>query len=64
MNESKSEVIDHCAQKHADFPIMFYKPEPEITSTQSPKTNGQSPVRVTQFGQFSIKANKIEVFSK
>jgi hypothetical protein len=62
MNESKSEVIDHCAQNHADFPIMFYKPEPEITSTQSPKTNGQSPVRNTQFGQFSTKPIRLKYF--
>jgi len=51
MEEDKRQVIDHCAQEHADYPIMFYNPEPEITSTQSPSANN-SPKWPSDVGQF------------
>lgn len=54
MSEVKREVIDHCAQRHADYPIMFYNPEPEISSTQSPKANGNSPKWLSDIGLLSF----------
>lgn len=36
MNESMTKVVEHCVQTHPDYHILYYIPEPNVTSTQSP----------------------------
>jgi hypothetical protein len=35
MNEDLKQVINHCVDKHLDYPIMYFIPEPKISSSTS-----------------------------
>ena len=36
MNEQIPKVVEHCVQTHPDYYILYYIPDPLVTSTRSP----------------------------